>query len=102
MLHDAQSGYLRLKDRMDLINKIETLSNTPVQDVPEESRFLLDIDTNHLAEGNLDTQDYWVHAMEAATAALVRHNLVAECNGTGGIHLVCRYKVSLNHTVLLN
>ena len=79
MLHDAQSGYLRLKDRMDLINKIETLSNTPVHDVPEESRFLLDIDTNHLAEGDLDTQDYWVHAMEAA-----------------------RYKVSLNHTVLLN
>ena len=70
MLHDAQSGYLQLKDRIDLINKIEALSNTPAQDIPEESRFLLDIDTNLLAEGDLDSQDYWVHAMEAATAAL--------------------------------
>jgi hypothetical protein len=72
MLHDTHSGYLQLKDRIDLINKIEVLSNTPAHDIPEESRFLLDIDTNQLAEGDLDSQDYWVHAMEAATAALTR------------------------------
>ena len=70
MLHDASSGYLQLKDRIDLINRIEVLSNIPAHEIPEDSRFLLDIDTNQLAEGDLDTQDYWVHAMEAALGAL--------------------------------
>jgi len=69
MLHDSNSGYLQLKDRMDLVNKIDELSNTQAHEIPEESRFLLDIDTNRLAEGDIDSQDYWVHAMEAATAA---------------------------------
>ena len=69
MLHDSQSGYLRLKDRLTLITKIAELSSTSPEDLPEESRFLLEIDTNRLAGGDIDEQDYWVHAMEAAQAA---------------------------------
>ena len=66
MLHDSQSGFLRLKDRLRLLAKIEELSKTDVSDIPEESRFLLEIDTNALAAGDVDSQDYWIHAMEAA------------------------------------
>ena len=69
MLHDSQSGYLRLKDRLTLITKIAELSSTSPEDLPEESRFLLEIDTNRLAGGDIDEQDYWIHAMEAAQAA---------------------------------
>lgn len=36
----------------------------------QRKQIFLDIDTNWLAEGDIDLQDYWVHAMEAATAAL--------------------------------
>ena len=70
MLHDTQTGLLRLKDRLELILKIDKLNKTSACDLPEESRFLLDIDTNKLAEGDYDSQDYWVHAMEAARVAM--------------------------------
>ena len=69
MIHDSTVGFLRLKDRLDLITKIAELSSTNPSDLPEESRFLLEIDTNRLAEGDIEGQDYWVHAMEAAIAA---------------------------------
>ena len=69
MLHDAAAGFLRLKDRLELITKIAELSTTNPTDLPEESRFLLEIDTNRLTEGDVDGQDYWVHAMEAAIAS---------------------------------
>ena len=72
MLHDSQSGYLKLKNRLELLTQIESLSNIPAHEIPDESRFLLDIDTNSLAEGDLESQEYWVQAMEAARAALGR------------------------------
>ena len=75
MLHDAAAGFLRLKDRLDLITKIAELSTTNPNDLPEDSRFLLEIDTNRLAEGDVDGQDYWVHAMEAAIAARHQHHV---------------------------
>ena len=66
MLHDTTTGFLRLKDRLELVTKIAELSSTNPESIPEESRFLLEIDTNRLVEGDFDGQDYWVHAMEAA------------------------------------
>ena len=69
-LHDSQSGFLRLKDRLRLLAKIEELSKTDASNIPEESRFLLEIDTNALAAGDVDSQDYWIHAMEAARSVL--------------------------------
>ena len=69
MLHDTAAGFLRLKDWLKLITKIAELSTTNPNELPEESRFLLEIDTNWLAEGDFDGQDYWVHAMEAAITA---------------------------------
>ena len=69
MLHDNAAGYLRLKDRIELISKIAELSTTNPSVLPEESLFLLEIDTNRLAAGDLEGQDYWVHAMEAAIKA---------------------------------
>jgi hypothetical protein len=75
MLHDSQSWYLQLKDRIDLINKIDTLSNTPANEIPEESRFLLNIDINGLDDGDPNSQDYLVHAMVSATAARGRNTI---------------------------
>lgn len=53
-----------------MIVKINELSTTEASDIPEESRFLLDIDTNRLADGDIDSQEYWVHAMTAARLVL--------------------------------
>lgn len=78
MLHDSHTGFLHLKHRLDMIVKINELGKTDSCDIPEESRFLLDIDTNRLAEGDIDCQEYWVYAMEAARSALpLGHTLQA-------------------------
>lgn len=69
MMHDSTAGFLRLKDWLELITKIAELSSTNSGDLPDESRFLLEIDTNQLAKGDVEGQDYWVHAMEAAITA---------------------------------
>ena len=37
MLHDNAAGFLRLKDRLELITKIAELSTTNPSDLPEES-----------------------------------------------------------------
>lgn len=69
MLHDFKSGFLHLKHRIDILYRIEELSHTQEHEIPDESHFLLEIDTNQLANGDRDGQEYWVCAMEAAKAA---------------------------------
>jgi hypothetical protein len=69
MLHDSKAGYLMVKRRIDLLQRIDYLSKVQVHEVPEESRFLLEIDTNELTQGEVEGQEYWVCAMEAAIGA---------------------------------
>ena len=52
-----------------LVFASQRLAGTHHNDLPDESRFLLEIDTNRLAKGDVEGQDYWVHAMEAAITA---------------------------------
>ncbi len=58
-----------VKQRIDLLQKIDSLCRTQSHEVPEELRFLLEIDTNVLAAGEVEGQEYWVCAMEAAIGA---------------------------------
>lgn len=39
------------------------------EDVPEESRFLLEIDFKHIRTATTEKQSYWVHAIRAAVKA---------------------------------
>ena len=68
-LHDKQCGYRRLKDRAEVLVRIDELRNTDPDRLPDHSRFLLEIDTERLIQGEFDTQVYWVYAMEAARRA---------------------------------
>ena len=68
-LHDRLHGYRNLKDRAEVALRIEILSHTDPDRIPEHSRFLLDIDTERLAKSDFVTQSYWVAAMEAACGA---------------------------------
>ena len=65
-LHDKQCGYRRLKDRAEVLVRIDELRHTDPDRVPEHSKFLLEIDTEQLIQGAYDSQVYWVSAMEAA------------------------------------
>lgn len=68
-LHDWVHGYRSLKDRAEVALRIEVLCHKDPNSIPEHSRFLLEIDTERLAKSDLDTQSYWVAAMEAACGA---------------------------------
>ena len=68
-LHDKQKGWLRRKELHDIMEKIDQLGKTDVDEIPESSRFLLEMDYNNLMKSNIHNKTYWVVAMEAAIKA---------------------------------
>ena len=68
-LHDKQQGYLHLKHRKDLLQELDKLIDTPSDDIPEESRYLLELDYSKLYNASFEQQSYWVLAMKAARRA---------------------------------
>jgi hypothetical protein len=65
-LHDKQRGYLCLQHCKDLLRELDKLIDTPSDDIPEESRYLLELDYSELYNAPLERQSYWVLAMKAA------------------------------------
>jgi hypothetical protein len=59
----------KFKNCISLLHQTEQLSQMQLHEVPEESGFLLEVDTNLLAIGHTEEQEYWVCAMEAARQA---------------------------------
>jgi hypothetical protein len=68
-LYDKQRGYLRLQHCKDLLRDLDKLIDTPSDDIPEESRYLLELDYSELYNAPLEQQSYWVLAMKAARRA---------------------------------
>ena len=68
-LHDKQKGWLRRKELSDIMDKIETLRETAVDNIPEGSRFLLEMDYESLMHSDIHSKTYWVVATEAAIQA---------------------------------
>ena len=69
ILHDHRNGYLRRNEQESILLEIEKLADTNPDDLPEESRFLLEIDFDRLCRSDLGDQQYWVVAMAAARKA---------------------------------
>ena len=68
-LHDKQKGWLRRKDMKDIMREIENLWDTDVDDIPEDSRFLLEMDYDSVVQSDIHNKTYWVVATEAAIVA---------------------------------
>ena len=68
-LHNKQRGYLRLQHCKDLLWELDKLNNTPSDNIPEESRYLLELDYSELFNAPLEQQSYWVLAMKVARRA---------------------------------
>lgn len=66
--HD-KLGSIRKTERRELLLEIDRLIHVAPEDVPEESKFLLEVDFARLRKGELTTQHYWVHAVKAAVVA---------------------------------
>ena len=68
-LHDKKHGYLRNKKADKILHLITELSEVAPEEVPEDSRFLLEINFTELKNAHLETQTYWTLAMDAAIKA---------------------------------
>jgi hypothetical protein len=73
-LHDKRNGYLHKKKVEEITLELESLAGLAPEDVPAESRFLLEINFNDLNKSNLESQQYWILAINAALSAQ-RHQL---------------------------
>lgn len=69
MLHDTAMGYLRLKEHTEAAIQIDSLMQNRPSSIPADSHFLLEFDTERLLSADIDTQHYWLAAMNAAIAA---------------------------------
>jgi len=68
-LHDKSNGYLRNKNAEELAEEIHRLAKLQPEDLPTESKFLLEIDSGKLIKEHVETQAYWVIAVKAARKA---------------------------------
>jgi predicted metal-dependent HD superfamily phosphohydrolase len=55
--------------KKELIVEIEKLHNTPIDDIPPESKFLLDCKLKKLKAADNDYQEHWIEAILAAKRA---------------------------------
>ena len=68
-LHHETQGYLRLQERTATLATIDRLSTIDPADIPDESKYLLEMDFSSLRNNSLEQQSYWVYAMKAAFCA---------------------------------
>ncbi len=67
--YNKVKGHLRLSRQAEVLAEIATLSNSRPEEIPEESRFLLELEMVKLDTALLTQQEYWVAAMTAALSA---------------------------------
>ena len=67
--HQNKLGLIRHAERQELLLEIDRLIHIRPDEVPEESKFLLEVDFAWLQKGDLTSQNYWVHAVKAAVVA---------------------------------
>ena len=68
-LHDMTRGYLHNKKAGELLQIINEFSEVAPEEIPEDSRFLLEINFTELTKSHLEHQTYWTLAMDAAVKA---------------------------------
>ena len=68
-LHDGRVGHLATARREEILAEIDRLASLDPADVPESSRYLLEIDFSTVGDMTLERQSYWMLAMRAAAAA---------------------------------
>ncbi len=69
--HDKKNGYLCNKMADELLQHINSPLDLALEDLPESSRFLLEINFSELSASHLETQKYWTLAVDAALKANV-------------------------------
>jgi hypothetical protein len=69
LLQDKRQGYLHHKRADKLMKEMEVLADLSPEDVPEMSRFLLEINFTELSRLHVETQKYWILAVNGTLTA---------------------------------
>jgi hypothetical protein len=67
--HHKVRGLLQDTERRSLLRAIDRFMQVAPEDLPEESKFLVEIDFQALRQSDTVKQSYWVHAIKAAVWA---------------------------------
>ena len=59
-LHDSLRGTLRLQERKEVLDEVQKYLDTSPEDLPQESRFLVELDFDALYRSTFEHQTYWV------------------------------------------
>jgi hypothetical protein len=68
-LHDRMHGYLHNQKAKEILQQINVLLDLAPEEVPKASQFLLEINFSELSKSHLETQKYWMLAVDAALKA---------------------------------
>ena len=67
--HDEKNGYLQNKTVYELLQHIHSLLEVSPKELPKSSCFLLEINFLELSKPHLETQRYWMLAVDVALKA---------------------------------
>ena len=67
--HHHTNGTIKLEAKQDVMKEIERQLELGLNNLPPESKFLLEIDTTDLMSSEIESQQYWLFSIEAARAA---------------------------------
>ena len=67
--HHATLGSIKKAEQRQMLLEIDRLLQVSPEDVPEDSKFLLEIDFSAMRYADTTAQIYWVHAVKAAMIA---------------------------------
>ena len=83
-LHNKTRGHLRLTQQAEVLSEIaKNLAVSKPEDIPPESRFLLEVEVITLDGQSLARQEYWITAMKAALKAGRRCSHSSRRSGDG-------------------
>lgn len=68
-LHNKVRGHLALQHQKEVLVEIAHLATCRPEEVPPESRFLLEVEVAGLEQAPISQQEYWILAMKAAVKA---------------------------------
>ena len=74
-LHSKVRGHLKLTHQAEVLTELARLADSRPEDVPAESRFLLEVEVNTLDKKSMEHQEYWIAAMKAALKAGKRQGM---------------------------
>jgi hypothetical protein len=88
-LHNKQPDYLRLQQSKEVLREVDRLLDTPSDELPQDSQYLLELDFSTLYKTLFECQSNWVLAMKAACCAGQRLIALTQRPVPVGLHHRC-------------